>query len=218
MSKNKIKNEKKSKAALEPAPVVSSSAPVSESSALVVTSAPVVGEFLELTVDSLNEKQKGAYELALALVRDIDSAMGSYLTYCNYARAHLLPKETSAILKLAGFRDDQTSRIKQVVSLPQELYQPYADRKVSFNVALEKARSLKNGKEKRGAKRKLSAFRHVWKAASKLIIKNPGYTNCERVQRAGLAMVIPAKVGSDYEFQLDGVYVVVRVMAEKKQA
>jgi hypothetical protein len=173
-------------------------------------------DYTSLTVETMNTKQTEAYNLAKTMLEDNNRLVDSYRFFCGYVRKHLIPKETNQILKLAGFRPDQCSRIKAVVSLPDELYRPYEHRQISFNAALDKAVEAKaqsKGKKRKGAKK--SVVFNVQKAASKVIAKEPTLTRCFLVGRQSVVCIMPLET-KEHVFEVDGVRVTCLVQPKNK--
>lgn len=169
----------------------------------------------ELSVETLTETQRKGYILALNMRERIDAVIDTYRLFTLYAKQNFCPKETTTILKLAGFRDDEASRLKAVTCLPDQDFEAYQKGTLNFHAALDRARDEKSKKAGRTRKRNLSEFRHVQKAASKLVVKNAAYERIESVSRSSAVVVLKVNEDREAKFELDTCVVFVRVQLKK---
>jgi len=164
----------------------------------------------ELTVETLNQTQKFAYDLAVRLKGGMDAMSDVYREFCMYAREKLLPKEIAQIMTLAGLHQSVASRIKAVACLPPEDFTVYQKGLIGFNAAVDKARDVKAART--GKARKVNYFSKVVAAFSKVSHKLVKFSPRLTVTKTVLLVAV-SSVQCDEHFEQDGFRV--RIIVEK---
>jgi len=173
---------------------------------------PVAASEVPLTIETLNKQQKHAYELALEVKASGKVFEDRWRAFCRYAYEHLLPKETTQILKLSGLPAPHVSSIKMVCGLPADEFKEYDKGEVGFKIALAKAREIK---EKASGKKRKNKFAALQKAFYKLAESEP---RSEKIFHwlGSVLLVLPDMAG-EMEFNAGKLTVLVRVCVNETE-